>query len=128
MRLYPGAQFIGVGAGAVEAEGIPIATSAQVADLYADASGRILGVRVRRPDGAVVVTLPVVNRAAFHRFLADYGMIFVLLLLCAFFSVVTYSEQSPSGAAAAEQGRLRAGAAEHVRDRLRLWPQARARR
>ena len=37
------------------------------------------------------------------RFLADYGMIFVLLLLCAFFSVVTYSEQSPTGEAAAKQ-------------------------
>ncbi len=37
------------------------------------------------------------------RFLADYGMIFVLLLLCAFFSVVTYTEQSPTGEAAAKQ-------------------------
>jgi ribose transport system permease protein len=37
------------------------------------------------------------------RFLANYGMIFVLLLLCAFFSVVTYSEQSPTGEAAAKQ-------------------------
>jgi ribose transport system permease protein len=35
--------------------------------------------------------------------LADYGMIFVLLLLCVFFSVVTYSEQSPTGEAAAKQ-------------------------
>lgn len=40
---------------------------------------------------------------ALTRFLADYGMIFVLLLLCAFFSVVTYSEQSPTGETAAEQ-------------------------
>ena len=30
-------------------------------------------------------------------------MIFVLLLLCGFFSVVTYSEQSPTGASAAKQ-------------------------
>jgi len=37
------------------------------------------------------------------RFLADYGMILVLVLLCAFFSVVTYSDQSPQGAAAAKQ-------------------------
>ncbi len=37
------------------------------------------------------------------RFLADYGMIFVLLLLCAFFSVVTNSDQSPTGEAAAKQ-------------------------
>jgi ribose transport system permease protein len=38
-----------------------------------------------------------------NRFLSEYGMIFVLLLLCAFFSVVTYSEQSPLGEAAAKQ-------------------------
>ncbi len=37
------------------------------------------------------------------RILADYGMILVLMLLCAFFSVVTYSDQSPRGAAAAKQ-------------------------
>jgi len=37
------------------------------------------------------------------RFLADYGMIFVLVLLCAFFSVVTYSDQSPTGETAAKQ-------------------------
>ncbi|HVV98708.1 MAG TPA: hypothetical protein VHB77_00120, partial [Planctomycetaceae bacterium] len=37
------------------------------------------------------------------RLLTDYGMIFVLLLLCAFFSVVTLSEQSPTGEAAARQ-------------------------
>lgn len=47
-----GAELLTVLVAAVEAEGIPIATSAQVTDLYADASGRILGVRVRRPDGA----------------------------------------------------------------------------
>jgi len=37
------------------------------------------------------------------RFLTDYGMIFVLALLCAFFSVATLSEQSPTGEAAARQ-------------------------
>ncbi len=37
------------------------------------------------------------------RFLADYGMILVLALLCAFFSVATLSEQSPTGEAAARQ-------------------------
>ena len=37
------------------------------------------------------------------RFLADYGMVLVLLLLCAFFSVATYSEQSPVGESAARQ-------------------------
>ena len=37
------------------------------------------------------------------RWLADYGMILVLVLLCAFFSAVTYSEQSPTGEVAARQ-------------------------
>ena len=37
------------------------------------------------------------------RFLADYGPILVLLLLCGFMSVVTYSEQSSNGTTAAEQ-------------------------
>ena len=37
------------------------------------------------------------------RLLTDYGMIFVLALLCAFFSVATYSEQSPTGEVAARQ-------------------------
>ena len=46
-----GAELLTVLVAAVEAEGIPIATSAQVTDLFADASGRILGVCVRRPDG-----------------------------------------------------------------------------
>ncbi len=34
---------------------------------------------------------------------AHYGMIGVLLLLCVFFSAVTYSDQSPAGAAGAAQ-------------------------
>jgi ribose transport system permease protein len=38
-----------------------------------------------------------------QRLLADYGMILVLLLLCAFFSAVTLSEQTPTGEAAARQ-------------------------
>ena len=37
------------------------------------------------------------------RILSGYGMFLVLLLLCAFFSAATYSDQSPVGAAAAEQ-------------------------
>ena len=37
------------------------------------------------------------------KLLSDYGMILVLLLLCAFFSVVTYREHSPTGAAAGRQ-------------------------
>ncbi|HWB12092.1 MAG TPA: ABC transporter permease [Pirellulales bacterium] len=39
----------------------------------------------------------------FSRLLSDYGMILVLVLLCAFFSAVTYREQSVSGAAAGRQ-------------------------
>ncbi|MCX7393802.1 MAG: ABC transporter permease [Planctomycetales bacterium] len=37
------------------------------------------------------------------RLLTDYGMIFVLALLCLFFSVATYSEQSSTGEVAARQ-------------------------
>ncbi|MEI6540900.1 MAG: ABC transporter permease [Planctomycetota bacterium] len=37
------------------------------------------------------------------RFLTDYGMIFGLALLCVFFSIRTYSEQSSTGEAAARQ-------------------------
>jgi len=48
-----GVELLTVLVAAVEKEGIPIATSAHVTDLYADASGRIVGVRVKRPDGAV---------------------------------------------------------------------------
>ncbi len=47
-----GAELHTVLIAAVEKEGIPIATQAHVTDLYADAQGRILGVRVKRPDGA----------------------------------------------------------------------------
>jgi len=41
--------------------------------------------------------------AALRHHLSDYGMVLVLLLLCAFFSVVTWSEQHPTGDAAAQQ-------------------------
>jgi len=44
------------------------------------------------------------------RFLGDYGMVLVLVLLCVFFSVATYSDQSPAGDAAARQV---AGAIRH---------------
>lgn len=46
-----GAELLTVLVAAVEAEGIPIATQAHVTDLYADAAGKIHGVRVTRPDG-----------------------------------------------------------------------------
>jgi ribose transport system permease protein len=39
----------------------------------------------------------------FSRFITHYGMVFVLLLLCLFFSVMTYSDQSPTGETAAKQ-------------------------
>jgi ribose transport system permease protein len=53
---------------------------------------------------------------AFSRFLSQYGMVFVLLLLCVFFSLATLREQHPTGADAARalEGQLieatRAGA------------------
>ena len=37
------------------------------------------------------------------RMLTDYGMFVVLMLLCVFFSAVTFTEQAASGPAAAEQ-------------------------
>lgn len=37
---------------AIDREGVPIATSAQVTDLFADRDQRVKGVRVRRPDGS----------------------------------------------------------------------------
>jgi ribose transport system permease protein len=40
---------------------------------------------------------------ALSRFLADYGMSLALLLLCAYYSVATIAEQSPTADAAAEQ-------------------------
>lgn len=42
-------------------------------------------------------------KSALSRFLAAYGMVFVLALLCAFFSFATYTEQHPTGADAARQ-------------------------
>lgn len=42
-------------------------------------------------------------KPALTRFLAAYGMVFVLALLCAFFSFATYTEQYPSGANAGRE-------------------------
>jgi len=42
-------------------------------------------------------------KAALSRFMSDYGMLFVLLLLCAYYSYVTWDEQHPGGASAGEQ-------------------------
>src|SRR4029079_1775549 len=38
-----------------------------------------------------------------RRFVTDYGMAFVLLLLCAYYSWVTYAEQTPTGIPGARQ-------------------------
>jgi len=43
------------------------------------------------------------NRTALSRFLADYGMLFVLLLLCAWYSLATVEEQHPTGASAGQR-------------------------
>ena len=52
------------------------------------------------------------------RFFNDYGMLLVLLVLCAFFSVLTYDEQHPTGVSGADalvrQLRAGAGAGETV--------------
>src|SRR5579862_8174003 len=42
-------------------------------------------------------------KPALQRLLSDYGMVFVLLLLCALFSAITLTEQNPTGEAAARQ-------------------------
>ena len=43
------------------------------------------------------------TRSALTRLLSDYGMLLVLLLLCALFSVLTLADQHPAGEAAARQ-------------------------
>jgi ribose transport system permease protein len=42
-------------------------------------------------------------KAAFSRFTADYGMLFVLLLLCGYYSLATWGVEEPNGAAAGEE-------------------------
>src|SRR5262245_48518887 len=37
------------------------------------------------------------------RFLSEYGIVLVLLSLCCYYSVATYAEQNPGGAAGGEQ-------------------------
>jgi fumarate reductase flavoprotein subunit len=46
-----GAELLSALLSAIDAEGIPLATSAHVVDLFADENGAIAGVRVLRPDG-----------------------------------------------------------------------------
>ncbi|HSI14919.1 MAG TPA: ABC transporter permease [Chthoniobacter sp.] len=61
-----------------------------------------------------------------QRLLSDYGMIFVLLLLCAFFSAVTMTEQTPTGEAAARQlaSELRGSVGKEGRVLIAVRPQA----
>lgn len=42
-------------------------------------------------------------KKTFSRFATDYGMVFVLLLLCAFFSVTTFQQQHPTGSEGGKQ-------------------------
>jgi ribose transport system permease protein len=42
-------------------------------------------------------------RSSLSRFLSDYGMLLILLLLCLYYSWVTWAEQHPNGVAGAEQ-------------------------
>lgn len=65
---------------------------------------------------------------ALLRFLSEYGMLLVLLALCVFFSFVTLAEQSPTGAAAAQQvaDRISGNAAGRVLVVVRDHPEDRA--
>ncbi len=47
-----GADLIGALTRAAEAVGLPVVASARVADLYAEADGRVRGLRFERPDGS----------------------------------------------------------------------------
>ena len=44
--------------------------------------------------------MPPTRKSAFARFTADYGMVFVLLLLCVYYSLATWSVEEPNWAAA----------------------------
>ena len=61
-----------------------------------------------------------------QRLLSDYGMVFVLLLLCAFFSAVTLTEQNPTGEAAARQlaADLKSASSKGARVLIAVRPQA----
>jgi len=60
------------------------------------------------------------------RLLSDYGMIFVLIGLCVFFSVATWQDQYPSGAEAARQvaGQIRSKFGNGVRVMIAARPDA----
>ena len=53
-------------------------------------------------------------KTTLSKVLADYGMVLVLLLLCSFFSAVTYTEQSVTGAASIQQLASSAKSGERV--------------
>jgi len=74
----------------------------------------------------VKTTIDPVNTNARSRavdLLSTYGMVVVLLLLCVFFSVVTYREQYPSGSEAGEQVANEILAAEGSRARVLIVAQ-----
>jgi len=54
--------------------------------------------RARHATGRTTLKGPAISRT-----LSDYGMVLVLVILCAAFSAATWDEQSPRGAAAGEQ-------------------------
>lgn len=49
------------------------------------------------------------TKSAMKRFVTDYGMVFVLLLLCVYYSFATWAEQHPDGRSAAVQTSKMAG-------------------
>ena len=42
-------------------------------------------------------------RTLLSRFVSDYGMVFVLILICGYYSLVTWDEQHPNGVEGAEE-------------------------
>ena len=46
-------------------------------------------------------------RTSLSRFVSDYGMVFVLILICGYYSLVTWDEQHPNGVEGAEELALR---------------------
>jgi ribose transport system permease protein len=63
-------------------------------------------------------------RVQLYRFLSGYGMLLVLLLLCAYYSWVTWAEQQPGGTVAARE--LAADLAAHARPGARIVIAARS--
>ena len=77
------------------------AAEAMIEDL-GEAGGKIALLHFKQAESCLL-RVKGFREHSLSRFLSDHGMIFVLRLLCAFFSVVTYSEQAPTGETAAAQ-------------------------